>query len=189
VEEVAKLPAIKERMKKPQEMVRAREDAKKMIEKIKDNIEETDRALKNLEGVAKSADEKKVHQVAVWTRIWTVKFGNTTIHAEFDCNRRWAAHYEKLVGLMTADMKRSTREKKYSAIVCSLCSGGLLECPGCGGNRTCGAQVLSDEKCKDGFFHATISRLCPACAGTSECLFCDGQGKILCPVEHRLLAK
>jgi hypothetical protein len=189
--EVGNIAALKDKIRKARPGMAAAEikEEKHQIEKINDNLEEVKRTLKNLESAAKSADEKIVTKAAGLTGTWALRFANMTIRAQYDYNLRWAAFYEKLLGVMTADMKRSTKEKKFSPITCTICTGGYIDCPACEGKGTCGAQVWSDEKCKDGVFHAANTRLCPVCGGTSACLFCEGQGKMLCPIEHRILSR
>ena len=189
--EIGNIATLKEKMRKTKPVPATADvkEEKRLIEKINDNFDETKRTMKNLEAAAKSADEKNVLKAASWTGAWAIRFANMTIRAQFDTNLRWAAYYEKLLGVMTADMKKSAKEKKCSPLMCSICTAGQIECPACEGKGACGAQVFSDEKCKDGYFRASNNRLCPACAGTSACLFCDGQGKILCPIEHRLLGR
>ncbi len=167
----------------------ATEEHKKLVEKIGDNFEEMKRAQKALADNAKSESEKQAVISSTWAQNWVVRYANITIKATYDVNRRWAAFYAKVAEVMSATLKKSAKDKKWAGIKCDLCTNGMVECPACEGSGKCAAQVWSDEKCKDGYFHASNTRLCPVCQGTAVCTFCDGQGKMLCPIEHRVLGK
>jgi hypothetical protein len=178
----------KERALKPGQ-IRNIEERKKLTEKINDNLEDTKRVLKLLKEGAKSNEEKDALRMAEWTRQVTWLASGTVVRSEYDCNRRWATHYNKLTSFGTGVLKKAAREKKWSEVKCTICTDRYVDCPGCDGAGKCGAQVFSDEKCKEGYFHASNNRLCPVCQGTSICLFCEGNGKMLCPVDHRLMGK
>jgi hypothetical protein len=107
----------------------------------------------------------------------------------FDYNIRWARFYARNATTLINNARKSLKLKKRVFFECDRCSDGLAECPACQGSGKCKAQVLGDEKCKNGIFDASHDRLCPVCNGSTVCNFCEGTGRVLCSLCRRTLKK